>query len=64
MSFIKLKPLGTRAEEVVINTNYILYILQINTVNSQIVMRDGTIISVEESVNDVEFLINSSDKED
>lgn len=57
MSFIKFKPLGTRGDEVVINTNYILYILPINTVNSQIIMRDCTTISVEESVSDVEFAI-------
>lgn len=57
MGFVKFELLDTAGDDVIINTNYILYVLPLNVTNSQITMRDGTTISVEDSVDDVEFAI-------
>ena len=57
-NFIPFKLLDTGGEEVIINTNYILYVLPLDTVHSQITMRDGTTINLEESVDEVDVEFN------
>lgn len=57
MTFIPFELLDT-GEEVLINTKYILYVLQLNTIHSQITMSDGTTINLEESVDDVDVEFN------